>query len=180
MNFIQTDIAGVYIIEPKVFTDNRGYFFEAYNKQAFEDAGLKYDFIQDNQSKSTYGTIRGLHMQKGEFSQAKLVRVFSGTVLDVAVDVRKDSPTFGKHIAVELSGDNNRMLMIPRGFLHGFAVLSDEAIFTYKCDNVYNKASEYGMRYNGLDIDWRIPTEKAILSEKDAVAPLWDEFVKGL
>ena len=180
MNFIKTEIDGVYIIEPKVFYDNRGYFFESYNQKAFEDAGLHYNFIQDNQSKSSYGTIRGLHMQKGEASQAKLVRVLSGTVLDVAVDFRKGSPTFGRYVAVELSAENNRQLLIPRGFSHGFAVLSEEAVFAYKCDNIYNKAAEYGLRYNALDIDWRIPADKAILSEKDTTAPLLDEFVKGL
>ena len=180
MNFIKTEIDGVYIIEPKVFYDNRGYFFESYNQKAFEEAGLHYNFIQDNQSKSGYGTSRGLHMQKGDASQAKLVRVLSGTVLDVAVDFRKDSPTFGKHVAVELSTKNNLQLLIPRGFCHGFAVLSEEAVFAYKCDNVYNKAAEYGLRYNALDIDWRIPADKAILSEKDTTAPLLDEFVKGL
>ena len=180
MNFIKTEIDGVYIIEPKVFYDNRGYFFESYNQKAFEEAGLHYNFIQDNQSKSGYGTIRGLHMQKGDASQAKLVRVLSGAVLDVAGDFRKDSPTFGKHVAVELSAENNRQLLIPRGISHGFAVLSEEAVFAYKCDNVYNKAAEYGLRYNALDIDWRIPADKAILSEKDTTAPLLDEFVKGL
>lgn len=180
MNFIKTEIDGVYIIEPKIFYDNRGYFFESYNQKAFEEAGLYYNFIQDNQSKSGYGTIRGLHMQKGDASQAKLVRVLSGKVLDVAVDFRKDSSTFGKYVAVELSAENNRQLLIPRGFSHGFAVLSEEAVFAYKCDNVYNKAAEYGLRYNALDIDWRIPADKAILSEKDTTAPLLDEFVKGL
>lgn len=178
MNFIKTEIEGVYIIEPKVFNDARGYFFESYNQKSFEDAGLHYNFIQDNQSKSCYGTIRGLHFQKGEFSQAKLVRVLQGTVLDVAVDLRTGSPTFGKHVAVELSAENNRQLMIPRGFAHGFSVLSETAVFAYKCDNIYNKASEGGLLYNDRDlgIDWRIPADKIILSDKDKLHGGLKEF----
>ncbi len=174
MKIIDTAIKDVFIIEPRVFKDERGYFFESYNQAAFKDAGLNYDFIQDNQSQSVYGTIRGLHFQKGEFSQAKLVRVLEGTVLDVAVDLRPDSPTFGKHVAVELSAENNRQLMIPRQFAHGFAVLTPRATFAYKCDNVYNKASEGGIRFDdpALGIDWKIDISKAILSEKDKVLPL--------
>ena len=137
MKVISTPIAGVYIVEPRVFEDARGYFFESYNKAKFEAAGLHYDFIQDNQSKSSYGTVRGLHFQKGEHAQAKLVRVLEGSVLDVAVDLRKGSPTYGKHVAVELSAENNRQLLIPRGFAHGFSVLSETAVFAYKCDNLY-------------------------------------------
>ena len=169
MKVIKTDIEGVFIIEPIVFEDERGYFFESYNQADLKKQGIDYNFIQDNQSKSKYGTIRGIHFQKGEFSQAKLVRVLEGTVLDVAVDLRKNSPTFGKHVAVELSAENKRQLMIPRGFGHGFSVLSETAVFAYKCDNVYNKASECGIRYNDptLNIDWKINTDKAILSEKD-------------
>ncbi len=178
MNFIKTDIDGVYIIEPKIWPDARGYFFESYNKKIFDEAGLKYDFVQDNQSKSSYGTIRGLHFQKGEFSQAKLVRAIEGTVLDVAVDLRAGSKTFGKHVAVELSAENNRQLMIPRGFAHGFSVLSETAVFTYKCDNVYNKASEGGLMWNDKDIgiDWKIPADKVILSDKDRKHPSLKEF----
>ncbi|MDD7313420.1 MAG: dTDP-4-dehydrorhamnose 3,5-epimerase [bacterium] len=178
MNFIKTDIDGVYIIEPKIWPDARGYFFESYNKKIFDEAGLIYDFVQDNQSKSSYGTIRGLHFQKGEFSQAKLVRAIEGTVLDVAVDLRAGSKTFGKHVAVELSAENNRQLMIPRGFAHGFSVLSETAVFTYKCDNVYNKASEGGLMWNDKDIgiDWKIPADKVILSDKDRKHPSLKEF----
>ena len=173
MKIINTAIEGVYIIEPQVFEDNRGYFFESYNKQKMDEAGLKYDFIQDNQSMSKYGTIRGIHFQKRDFAQAKLVRVLEGTVLDVAVDLRKGSKTFGKHVAVELSAENKRQLMIPRGFGHGFSVLSETAVFTYKCDNVYNKASEGGIRFDDPDIniDWKVRPEDAILSDKDKNAP---------
>ena len=173
MKIINTAIEGVYIIEPQVFEDNRGYFFESYNKQKMDEAGLKYDFIQDNQSMSKYGTIRGIHFQMGDFAQAKLVRVLEGTVLDVAVDLRKGSKTFGKHVAVELSAENKRQLMIPRGFGHGFSVLSETAVFTYKCDNVYNKASEGGIRFDDPDIniDWKVRPEDAILSDKDKNAP---------
>ena len=148
MNFIKTALEGVFIIEPRVFTDNRGYFFESYNKAAFEAAGLFYDFVQDNQSKSSYGTVRGLHFQKGEHAQAKLVRVLEGVVLDVAVDLRRASPTYGQHVAVELSAENNRQLMIPRGFAHGFSVLSETAVFAYKCDNLYCKEAEGGIRFD--------------------------------
>ena len=173
MKIVKTPIEGVVIIEPQIFEDARGYFFESWNKAKMAEAGLNYDFIQDNQSKSCYGTIRGVHFQKGEFSQAKLVRVLQGTVLDVAVDLRKDSPTFGQHVAVELSAENNRQLMIPRGFGHGFSVLSPTAVFAYKCDNVYNKASEGGVRFDdpALGIDWKINPKEAILSDKDKVLP---------
>jgi len=177
MKIIDTAIKDVFIIEPQVFKDERGYFFESYNQAAFKAAGLNYDFIQDNQSQSVYGTIRGLHFQKGEFSQAKLVRVLEGTVLDVAVDLRPGSPTFGQHVAVELSAENNRQLMIPRQFAHGFAVLTPRATFAYKCDNIYNKASEGGIRFDdpALDIDWKIDISKAILSEKDKILPLLED-----
>ena len=178
MNFISTDIKDVYIIEPKVFNDKRGYFFESYNEEAFKKAGLNYNFVQDNQSKSSYGTVRGLHFQKGEHSQAKLVRVLKGEVLDVAVDLRTNSPTFGKHVAVILNDQNQRQLMIPRGFAHGFAVLSEEAIFTYKCDNFYCKESEGGILFNDpeLGIDWKIDLSKAILSDKDKLHPRLSDF----
>ena len=171
MKITKTALDGVVIIEPQVFEDARGYFFESWNKAKMEEAGLNYDFIQDNQSKSCYGTIRGIHFQKGEFSQAKLVRVLQGTVLDVAVDLRKDSKTFGQHVAVELSAENNRQLMIPRGFGHGFSVLTPTAVFAYKCDNVYNKASEAGIRFDdpALGIDWKVKPEEAVLSDKDKI-----------
>lgn len=173
MKITKTALDGVVIIEPQVFEDARGYFFESWNKAKMEEAGLNYDFIQDNQSKSCYGTIRGIHFQKGEFSQAKLVRVLQGTVLDVAVDLREDSKTFGQHVAVELSAENNRQLMIPRGFGHGFSVLTPTAVFAYKCDNVYNKASEAGIRFDdpALGIDWKVKPEEAVLSDKDKILP---------
>ena len=173
MKITKTALDGVVMIEPQVFEDARGYFFESWNKAKMEEAGLNYDFIQDNQSKSCYGTIRGIHFQKGEFSQAKLVRVLQGTVLDVAVDLRKDSKTFGQHVAVELSAENNRQLMIPRGFGHGFSVLTPTAVFAYKCDNVYNKASEAGIRFDdpALGIDWKVKPEEAVLSDKDKILP---------
>ena len=173
MKISKTALDGVVIIEPQVFEDARGYFFESWNKAKMEEAGLNYDFIHDNQSKSCYGTIRGIHFQKGEFSQAKLVRVLQGTVLDVAVDLRKDSKTFGQHVAVELSAENNRQLMIPRGFGHGFSVLTPTAVFAYKCDNVYNKASEAGIRFDdpALGIDWKVKPEEAVLSDKDKILP---------
>lgn len=173
MKITKTALDGVVIIEPQVFEDARGYFFESWNKAKMEEAGLNYDFIQDNQSKSCYGTIRGIHFQKGEFSQAKLVRVLQGTVLDVAVDLRKDSKTFGQHVAVELSAENNRQLMIPCGFGHGFSVLTPTAVFAYKCDNVYNKASEAGIRFDdpALGIDWKVKPEEAVLSDKDKILP---------
>ncbi|MBR1544316.1 MAG: dTDP-4-dehydrorhamnose 3,5-epimerase [Alphaproteobacteria bacterium] len=172
MNFIKTDIDGVVIIEPRVFEDARGYFFESYNEEEFVKNGITNKFVQDNQSKSSYGVIRGLHCQLGEHAQAKLVRVLQGTVLDVAVDIRKGSPTFGKHVAVELSAENNRQLFMPRGFLHGFAVLSDTAIFAYKCDNLYCKASEFGIRYDDpeIGIKWPVEKDKIITSEKDRLA----------
>lgn len=172
MNFIKTDIDGVIIVEPKVFEDNRGYFFESYNETEFVKNGITNHFVQDNQSKSGYGVIRGLHCQLGKHAQAKLVRVLKGKVLDVAVDARKDSPTFGKYVAVELSEENKRQLFIPRGFLHGFSVLSEEAVFAYKCDNTYCKEAEFGIRYDDEDIgvDWKIPADKVITSEKDRLA----------
>lgn len=172
MNLIKTDLDGVYIIEPKVFVDSRGYFFETYNQSEFEGAGLIYSFVQDNQSKSAYGTIRGLHFQTGEFAQAKLVRALQGSVLDVAVDLRMGSPTFGKHVAVVLSDKNNLQLLIPRGFGHGFSVLSETAVFSYKCDNFYAPAFERSVRFDDpeLAIDWQIEG-RTVLSEKDKNAP---------
>ena len=178
MNFIETAIEGVYIIEPRIFADERGYFFESYSRAAFEAAGLHYDFVQDNQSKSVYGTVRGLHFQKGEHSQAKLVRVLEGTVLDVAVDLRRTSHTYGQYVAVELSAENNRQLLIPRGFAHGFSVLSETAVFAYKCDNPYCRESEGGIRFDdpALAIDWRIDPAKALTSDKDKRHPYFSEF----
>ena len=172
MKFIKTEIDGVVIVEPKIFEDSRGYFFESYNEAEFIQNGITNRFIQDNQSKSSYGVIRGLHCQLGEHSQAKLVRVLKGKVLDVAVDIRPNSPTFGKYVAVELSDENQRQLFIPRDFLHGFAVLSEEAIFSYKVDNYYCKESEFGIRYDDpeIGIDWKIPLDKVITSEKDRIA----------
>ena len=179
MNFIETAIEGVFIIDPRLFGDERGYFFDSYSRAAFEAAGLHYDFVQDNQSKSVYGTVRGLHFQKGEHAQAKLVRVLEGTVLDVAVDLRRASPTYGRHVAVELSAENNRQLLIPRGFAHGFSVLSETAIFAYKCDNLYCRESEGGIRFDDptLAVDWRIDPAKALTSEKDKLHPYFSEFV---
>jgi dTDP-4-dehydrorhamnose 3,5-epimerase len=179
MEFIEQDIKGVWIIEPKVFTDERGYFMESYRKETFEKYIGKTDFIQDNESKSTRGVLRGLHYQTGEFVQAKLVRALKGRVLDVAVDLRKSSPTFGKHIAVELSEENKRQFFIPRGFAHGFLVLSDEAIFSYKVDNVYAPAHEASLIWNdpAVGIDWGIKEEELILSPKDWAGKILSETV---
>ena len=178
MPFIQTKIKDVVIFEPRIFTDDRGYFFETYNEKLFNDNGITAKFVQDNQSKSSYGVIRGLHFQKGEHAQAKLVRVLQGSVLDVAVDLRAGSETYGKHVAVELSDVNNLQLFIPRGFAHGFSVLSRTAVFAYKCDNLYCKESEGGIDCNDPDlgIDWQIPAEDRVLSEKDKLHPLFKDF----
>lgn len=181
MNLIETSLDGVYIIEPRVFSDSRGYFFESYNKESFKKAGLDYSFVQDNESKSVYGTIRGLHFQKGEFSQAKLVRVLEGAVLDVAVDLRMGSRTFGQHVAVELSGENKRQLLIPRGFAHGFSVLSETAVFSYKCDNFYMPDSEGSILFSDpeLAIDWQIPSDDILLSEKDKKSPGFQQYYRA-
>ena len=169
MNIITTEIEGLLILEPKVFGDERGYFFESFSQREFEEKVCKTVFVQDNESKSGYGVLRGLHFQKPPFEQAKLVRVVKGKVLDVAVDIREDSPTFGKHVSVELSEENKRQMFVPRGFAHGFVVLSEEAIFQYKCDNYYMPQAEGGILWNdpALNIDWKIPMEDVILSEKD-------------
>lgn len=169
MNIIRTDIDGVIIIEPKVFTDNRGYFFESFSQKIFEEEVCNTVFVQDNESKSSYGVLRGLHFQKPPYAQSKLVRVIKGKVLDVAVDIRSGSPTFGQHVAVELSEDNKRQFFVPRGFAHGFVVLSEEVIFQYKCDNFYSSESEGAIVWNDpdLNIDWQIPLDKIILSDKD-------------
>ena len=178
MNIIETELPGVFIVEPKVFGDARGYFFESWNRAAFEAAGITNEWMQDNESKSCFGVLRGLHYQAAPYTQAKIVRAVVGSVLDVVVDIRKGSPTYGKHIAVELSAENKRMLYIPRGFAHGFAVLSDEAIFLYKCDNIYMQSSERGIMYNDPDlaIDWRIAPEKILLSEKDRKHPAFADI----
>ena len=169
MEIIKTEIEGVVIIEPRIFHDDRGYFYESFSQREFEEKVCKTVFVQDNQSKSSYGVLRGLHFQKAPYSQSKLVRCIKGAVLDVAVDIRKGSPTFGKYVAVELTEDNHRQFFVPRGFAHGFAVLSDEAVFQYKCDNYYNKESEGSIAWNdeSLAIDWKIDMDKVILSEKD-------------
>ena len=172
MTYAETEIDGVWIIEPKVFTDARGYFMEAFRKDEFEAHIGKVDFIQDNESKSSFGVLRGLHYQKGEFSQAKLVRVIKGKVLDVAVDLRKASPTFGKYVSVLLTEDNKRQFFIPRGFAHGFVVLSEEAIFTYKVDNIYAPQAEASILYNDkdLNVDWPVAEAQVIMSDKDKAA----------
>lgn len=177
MNYIQTEINGLWLIEPKVFSDSRGYFMEAFKKEEFEKHIGKVDFIQDNESKSSFGVLRGLHYQKGEYSQAKLVRVIKGEVLDVAVDLRRSSPTFGKHVSVLLTEENKRQLFIPRGFAHGFLVLSEEAIFTYKVDNAYAPQSEASILYcdESLAIDWPIADFQIIMSEKDKQAKVFRE-----
>ena len=173
----ETYIKGVFIIEPKVFGDERGYFLESWSQRDFNAAVREIDFVQDNESKSRYGVLRGLHYQKGEHSQSKLVRVVSGRVLDVAVDIRVGSPTFGKHVAVELSGENHRQFFIPKGFAHGFAVLSEEAVFQYKCDRLYAPQAEGAIAWDdpALGIDWKIPASDIILSEKDRHHPRLSE-----
>lgn len=178
MEVIKTDIDGVFIIEPRVFNDARGYFFESYSERDFNAQVREIHFVQDNESKSSYGVMRGLHFQRPPFTQSKLVRCVRGAVLDVAVDIRKGSPTYGQHVAVELTEDNHRQFFVPRGFAHGFAVLSEEAVFQYKCDNFYHPEADGGISIldTSLGIDWRIPTDKAILSEKDTKHPLLADF----
>ena len=177
INVIKTDIEGVVIIEPKVFGDERGYFFESWSQKDFDEQVLPIKFVQDNESKSRYGVLRGLHFQRGKYSQSKLVRVVKGTVLDVAVDIRKGSPTFGKHVAVELTEENHRQFFIPRGFAHGFAVLSEEAIFQYKCDNLYAPQEEGALAWDDpeIGIDWGVPADRIILSAKDKNHPRLNE-----
>lgn len=173
MEIIKTNIEGVVIIEPRIFKDDRGYFFESFSQREFEEKVCKTTFVQDNESKSSYGVLRGLHFQKPPFAQSKLVRVIKGAVLDVVVDIRKGSPTFGQYVSVELTGENHRQFFIPRGFAHGFSVLSEEVIFQYKCDNFYSPQSEGAIAWNDpdLNIDWCIPAEKVVLSEKDSKHP---------
>lgn len=183
MRVKETKLEGCFVIEPQVFCDERGSFFESFNQKKFEEkTGLKVNFVQDNQSISQRGVIRGLHLQKGEFAQAKLVRVIKGRVLDVAVDLRKESPTFGKHFSIELTGENNKQLFIPKGFAHGFSVLEDPTIFAYKCDNYYNKESEGGVIYNDkdLNIDWKLNEEEIVLAEKDEKLKAFKEFTKNI
>lgn len=178
MEVIKTAIEGLVIIEPKVFQDSRGYFFESFSQREFEEKVRKIEFVQDNESMSSYGVMRGLHFQYPPFTQSKLVRCVKGRVLDVAVDIRKGSPTYGKHVSVELSEDNRRQFFVPRGFAHGFAVLSEIAIFQYKCDNFYSPHADGGISIQdeSLGIEWQIPTVNAILSDKDRQHPILMEF----
>ena len=179
MEVITTSIDGVFIIEPRIFEDSRGYFFESFSQREFEEKIGPINFVQDNESKSSYGVMRGLHFQRPPCTQSKLVRCVKGAVLDVAVDIRKGSSTYGQHVAVELTEDNHRQFFIPKGFAHGFAVLSETAVFQYKCDEFYHPEADGGISIldDSLNIDWRIPTDKAILSDKDTNHPLLKEFV---
>jgi dTDP-4-dehydrorhamnose 3,5-epimerase len=181
MPFYKTHIEDLLIFEPQVFEDSRGYFFEAYNEEVFQQFGLSIKFVQDNQSSSSYGVIRGLHYQLNPYAQTKLVRVLEGAILDVAVDIRKDSPTYGKHFSLELSAANKKQLLVPAGFAHGFSVLSEKAVVLYKCDKLYNKASEAGILYNdpALEIDWKIPHDNALISEKDQKLPLFNQSLNN-
>ncbi len=178
MKVIETPLKGVLVIEPRIFDDARGYFYESYNKTKFTEAGIDVDFVQDNQSLSQKGAVRGLHGQADPFAQGKLVRVIAGKVLDVALDIRKGSPTYGQHFSIELSGENKLQLWIPAGFLHGFSTLEDDTIFTYKVNNYYDKASEIGVIWNDpiLNIDWGIDRENVLLSPKDELLPAFSEF----
>ncbi len=178
MEIIKTELDGVVVIVPKIFKDARGYFFESFSQRDFEAAVGKIDFVQDNESMSSFGVMRGLHFQKPPYTQSKLVRCVKGAVLDVAVDIRKGSPTYGKHVAVELTEDNHHQLFIPHGFAHGFAVLSETAVFQYKCDNFYHPEADGGISIldGSIGIDWRIPVDKAILSDKDTKHPLLKDF----
>lgn len=178
MNIIQTSIPGVVIIEPRLFKDDRGYFFESFSEREFNTQVREVKFVQDNESMSSYGVMRGLHFQRPPYTQSKLVRCVKGAVLDVTVDIRKGSPTYGQHVAVELTEENHRQFFVPRGFAHGFAVLSETAIFQYKCDNFYHPEADGGISIldDSLGIDWHIPTDHAILSEKDTKHPLLKDF----
>ena len=179
MNVIKTNIDGPVIIEPRVFEDSRGYFFESFSQREFDEKVGHITFVQDNESMSSYGVVRGLHFQRPPFAQSKIVRCVKGAVLDVAVDIRKDSPTYGQHVAVELTENNHRQFFIPKGFAHGFAVLSDVAVFQYKCDEFYHPEAEGGISIfdDSLGIDWKIPSDKAVLSDKDNNHPLLKDFV---
>ena len=178
MQVIKTPLEGVLVIEPKVFKDSRGFFVETYNEERYMQAGITARFVQDNMSASTYGVVRGLHFQRPPYTQAKLVSCIEGEVLDVAVDLRKDSPTYGQHFAVELDAESQRQFYIPRGFAHGFSVLSERAVFTYKCDNLYHPEADGGILLtdSALDIDWQIPVDQMILSEKDKNHPLLQDL----
>ena len=178
MNIIKTSIEGLLILEPRIFIDSRGYFFESFSQRKFDEKVGKITFVQDNESKSTYGVMRGLHFQCPPFSQTKLVRCVKGSVLDIAVDIRKGSPTYGQHVAVELTEENHRQIFIPKGFAHGFAVLSETAVFQYKCDEFYHPEADGGISIldDTLGIDWKIPTEKVILSDKDTKHLLLKDF----
>lgn len=181
MKVTETRLQGCFIIDPTVFKDDRGYFYETFNQQKFKElTGQTVNFVQDNESKSLRGVLRGLHYQEGAYAQAKLIRVVQGSVLDIAVDIRKDSPTFGEYISVEISSENKKQLFIPKGFAHGFVVLSETALFLYKCDNLYNKESERGIIYNDktLNIDWKIPQNELILSKKDIVLPTFEKAMR--
>lgn len=181
MTATETKLKGCFIIEPRVFQDDRGHFFESFNQQTLNKLiGKPINFVQDNESFSSKGVIRGLHFQEGEFAQAKLVRVVQGAVLDVAVDIRKESPTFGQYVAIELTDKNKKQLFIPRGFAHGFSVLSETAVFSYKCDNYYHRESEAGIIYNDttLDIDWKIAEDEVQLSDKDTILPTLEAYFK--
>jgi dTDP-4-dehydrorhamnose 3,5-epimerase len=175
MPFSDTDIPGLLVFEPKVFEDSRGYFYESYNERNFINGGIDIKFIQDNESSSSYGVVRGLHYQLIPFAQVKLIRVLAGKILDVVVDIRKGSPSFGKSFSIELTAENKKQLFIPAGFAHGFSVLSERAVVFYKCDTFYNKESEAGIRFDDpqLNIDWQIPADKAIISDKDKQLPLF-------
>ena len=181
MPFYKTDIDGLIVVEPNVFEDSRGYFFEAYNQSVFQENDITCSFLQDNQSKSSYGVIRGLHYQLNPYAQSKLVRVLEGTIYDVAVDIRKGSPTYGRYFGLELSADNKKQLFIPAGFAHGFSVLSQTAIVLYKCDALYNKQSEGGILFDDADlaIDWKIDRTKAVVSEKDMKLPSFKNAVSN-
>jgi dTDP-4-dehydrorhamnose 3,5-epimerase len=177
MPFINTPIRDLLVFEPRVFEDSRGYFFEAYNAQTFLDEGVDIKFVQDNQSRSSYGVVRGLHYQMTPYAQTKLIRVLEGAIIDVAVDIRQGSPTFGQVYTIELSADNKKQLLVPAGFAHGFSVISEVAIVLYKCDQFYNKESEGGIIYNevSLNIDWKLPKEKILVSDKDLDLPALSE-----
>jgi len=179
MKVVSTGIPGLFVIEPKVFEDDRGYFFESYHEEKLRQQGIEIRFVQDNQSKSSYGVIRGLHYQQNPHAQTKLVRALEGVIYDVAVDIRKGSPTFGKWFGVELSAENKKQLLVPQGFAHGFSVLTPTAVVFYKCDNLYNPASEGGILYNdpSLNIDWKVKPGKAVLSEKDKIHPLLKDTI---
>jgi dTDP-4-dehydrorhamnose 3,5-epimerase len=181
MEVIKTEIPGLVVIKPTVFEDGRGYFFESYNEDRYHQHGIDTRFVQDNVSRSSYGVIRGLHYQLAPYAQAKMVQVLKGSVLDVAVDLRKNSPTFGQHFAIELSEENKLQFYIPEGFAHGFSVLSEDVLFAYKCNQIYNQSAERGISYNDPDlgIDWKIPSQEAVVSHKDSILPSFKDAEKN-